>query len=755
MMAMEINDQKEPDQLCSACSNIPFDRLFQPQVGVDFEFLLSDSEHRRAEWDSCSICRFLTTIEDSLLDPRLKTSRHFFLPKDMYFVAHNQEKQWFDLAGVNAPDLPRASVAWLQFRDESKSNPGYYNPHICISWHGNHDPATTHPKLKYAFPRKRQPGEAGRGSVNYGLIRQWLDICDKTHKLCGPRNRFTFARSLLSINLINVKTRRVVPNVHDRTYVALSYVWGKDHSAANVKNYSVHQRDPPNVTDSSLGIELPGTMPKTISDAMDFVKGLGLQYLWVDLYCVDQVDQDVKQTQIESMHLVYNCAAFTIVALDGKSMHDGLPGMSRPLRQTLQPEVQTPVGRLRATFVDRMGFSRSTATWSSRCWTFQEEALSSRCLFFDHSHIYMYCTQRLFHDVMEVDKNPARKETELPSGFRWQNGLNISLVARSDKWNFEDLDDFLGYYTHRSLTFQSDALNACRAVLTQMTLNTGVGFFWGLPLRRLPRALLWAGHPLYCLRRREEFPSWTWLGWVGRIGYLRWLVKAEEYYSSGLADRQIRKWRNKNPLGRDSSSLGVTDSAPWNAMHMYNVAALDIKRTAESKETRVLTISSTVATFTLELVRPADDGQEGQGLNFLGRASDYSSGTAGTRFEYALGDRWALLNNTEARLINEVGDWYHFKKVDYFFYLHPNTSARLLENRTSQSTTRVSHELVFIEYWPAISNMALSDEWLYDMVSALLIVKDEAGRYQREGSVVMKRADWLAANPVPKVVELH
>jgi hypothetical protein len=49
---------------------------------------------------------------------------------------------------------------------------------------------------------------------------------------------------------------------------------------------------------------------------MEFVEQLGLKYLWVDCYCVGQSDYEAKQAQIENMHLVFECANLTIIALD-------------------------------------------------------------------------------------------------------------------------------------------------------------------------------------------------------------------------------------------------------------------------------------------------------------------------------------------------------------------------------------------------------------------------------------------------------
>jgi hypothetical protein len=131
---------------------------------------------------------------------------------------------------------------------------------------------------------------------------------------------------------------------------------------------------------NNLYARLPEHVPKTIKDAMEFVEQLGLKYLWVDCYCVDQLDYEAKQAQIENMHLVFECAYLTIVALDARNMEEGLSGLSRPFKYTYQPEVEVPSGRYLATFVDSIWDNQGNSPWDLRAWTLQEALVSRRCL---------------------------------------------------------------------------------------------------------------------------------------------------------------------------------------------------------------------------------------------------------------------------------------------------------------------------------------------------------------------------------------
>ena len=737
-LSTDVENLTEPilDGLCTLCGKIPFERVFQSTVSdYPFRYQLSSPDFHREHEANCRFCRFLTLIYDRILSPFLQDTGKVRSPQNLlYLISHNSEKPWFEIAGIEAPLCPRASIAWLQLEQDNGENADLSEPYVCISQlpdkHGGADEEKS--KMQYALPRKRQPNEISCGRVNYGLIQEWLNICQSMHTERCQLNSVSFKRHFLDTNLIDVQNKRIVPDTKVDPYVALSYVWGADHPR-NVETGKPsgrkRSRDSPGA--STLYPQLPQHIPTTISDAMQFVEELGLKYLWVDWYCVDQEDNEAKQAQIENMHLVYECAFLTIIALDAQSMEEGLSGLSRPLKYTYQPEVQVPAGHYTATFVHSMWDNQGNSPWDLRAWTLQEALLSRRCLYFDRTHVYMTCAQELFHDIVEADEQEDRLPMVQSSSWYWQNGFEVILT--DEDWHQTTYGAFVDCYTRRELTFQSDALNACRAALTQITLATGVGFLWGLPLKGLTRALLWQPDPNHCLQKRAGFPSWSWLGWVGRICYQYWLEEAEDYYS-GEVETRI-SCREKNSCMQHDRP--TAESLYWHDVRQNDVAAIHIKRTTETEETRVLTISSTVARFFLELVWQDEHGDTGRG----------SSGQAFT--DSRKGDQWTLLDRRSRRLINEVGEEARFERKDYFFRLHPKAS------REIQKTTGTSHEFLFIEYWPAVRDHHESNNWLFDMVSALLIVKDKYGTYRREAAVMLKCSDWLAARPIPRVIKLH
>ncbi len=98
--------------------------------------------------------------------------------------------------------------------------------------------------------------------LDTGAILRWINQCHSHHGFMCMHN---WDKRLTSIRLVDVETMRIVPYPSsDRPwYLCLSYVWGGPQAIV--------------VKDSTLK-----SAPQTILDAIDFVKSVGKQYLWVD-----------------------------------------------------------------------------------------------------------------------------------------------------------------------------------------------------------------------------------------------------------------------------------------------------------------------------------------------------------------------------------------------------------------------------------------------------------------------------------------
>jgi hypothetical protein len=670
----------------------------------------------------CLFCRFLVeAYELADTQPAAAMRKNRKTHGNIYFNDHIEDGPWYTVAGIEA-DLPPVPTAWLGLSSRREAPHRY----ICISFVPKAASSEGHNKRAYAYPRQRT-AEGSKDFADYSLIKSWIKVCRTYHPgSCGKS--VDFQRQFMRLKLIDVY-ERVVKLVQDcAPYIALSYVWGEVPKGQ--ERGTRQQQTSEVILKSSGSYPLPKRLPKTIEDALTVVKRLGERYLWVDAYCINQNDEAEMKLQIDNMRLVYECASLTIVAIDGVNAEAGLSGVSRRLQQRYQPVVDICDYRLMATFVDPVSDNHGTAPWGSRAWTFQEGILSRRCVFFDQKHITMRCLQESFHDTMEVDVREDRVPTLQDDRYFWENGFGLDI--HSQQWDFLNFDSLIASYSRGKLTLQSDVLKACTGVLNQITTSTGVGFLWGMPLIDLARALLWKPHHLSCLSRRDGFPSWSWAGWQGRIEYHYCLVELDRYTNRDEAGEIRQEAKKQNSRKRKRVSESGPSSIPNDSAFILTSTCMNDAADQD------LTISSTIACFGLKMIR-----KQGQPLKHLKIGSSQE--------KVAIGDQWALLDGEGVPLENLIGEVPDkFEETDYSFQTHPDMSLEL-------GSANGGIECLFVKYWPKLRNsgVAVKKDWLSDMVSALVIMRNEDGAARRVAAVFIKLESWVAADPQPAVVNLR
>jgi Heterokaryon incompatibility protein (HET) len=360
--------------------------------------------------------------------------------------------------------------------------------------------------------------------IDFTLLRSWIDNCRKweqgSHQKCSHHY---LGKARVVTRVIDCFTRKMVPLIEDMEYLALSYVWG-----------------PQKVTDTTLWPRggrsdfLPSPNPKTIEDAITAVRRLGKQYLWVDRYCI--WDSEDRHLQIQNMHRIYINAICTIVAAHGDDADSGLCGISSS--RCTQPQLRTNAGILVTTF-PHLAHQLARSRWASRGWTYQEAVLSRRCLFFTSDQVYFVCQTSLHCEAVVQSSLYLPDETQQALGPGIMNGAQPScgLDGYADHIIYRHIREYSG----RSLTFDSDALNAFRGIISAVSTSA----YYGLPFLEsqaadsahhdwpfsetqtadsvFANALLWrsTGHSPSGrrTRRREGYPTWTWTSLLGQIDY--------------------------------------------------------------------------------------------------------------------------------------------------------------------------------------------------------------------------------------------
>lgn len=337
-------------------------------------------------------------------------------------------------------------------------------------------------------------------SANFANLREKMAHCAASH---GGKCINGSSGAMNELSLINCATRTIEPSGDGKKYAALSYVWGSMPSSGSIQSG-----------------KLVGPLERTIEDALVAAKEMGLEYLWVDRYCIDQ-DSTEKHHQIKQMDLVYRNAVMTIVAAAGDDASHGLPGVSIRRKSAVRScrigntilFKGHPCGP--GAYVIR---SVTKSKWKSRAWTLQEALFSRKFLIFTDFGASFYCPGMGI--CSGVETQPLNSPVNIGSELHYMG-------AGAD----HDLELYIEEYTKRSLTYPDDALNGFLGILrAYQAKQPPAQHFWGVPIlpqvtcpeptiERFLRGMSWQ------LRqpgsRRPCFPSWSWAGWEGTVDTAR------------------------------------------------------------------------------------------------------------------------------------------------------------------------------------------------------------------------------------------
>jgi len=369
---------------------------------------------------------------------------------------------------------------------------------------------------------------------------------------------------LINVNTMSVKKLMYLEVMKGSKYpyAALSYLWGKplslegwtlvsDRESVGKKKWKRRKQDgswafrdecldrtklrrghESNILYRDGGLkDMMSSIPKTIRDAIDVTKNVGLDYIWVDQLCIiqDEGDPD-KKLNIERMDTIYSHAQFTIVAADGKNADSGLRGVGCDRGELEQISEEIVPG---ANMSLPVNIKWDIRLWESRAWTFQEKVLSKRLLVFTGGCAIWYCRGGIWReDVNALDGDISavrfpwpRMAASTPSKDKLEGaGLSsradggICMHRRSVMYDYvaavEDLSS-------RDITNAGDILGAFRGVSKVLGTQEHLGrHFWqGLPVHFMDVALFWqTSRPAHRRDKADEDdripPSWSPFGWA-------------------------------------------------------------------------------------------------------------------------------------------------------------------------------------------------------------------------------------------------
>lgn len=234
--------------------------------------------------------------------------------------------------------------------------------------------------------------------------------------------------------------------------------------------------------------------------------------------CIDQTNASETQVQIKRMDRIYSEASLTIIAVAGDNPDYGLPGVGTTPRR---PQRYVQLGEIAIVEMFlQTNASLKKSIWSSRAWTYQEGFLSKSRLIFGDSQVSfvcgsMYCAESFTH---EIPTQSLDRKLGFASLFSEMADASSSAPEKPA------VASCIEEYTTRRLCHDSDSLNACLGILNSFDTNDVWSHLWGVIVqsRNWGSLKFWTYlrltwyHPRPT-RRREDFPSWSWVGWDGPI----------------------------------------------------------------------------------------------------------------------------------------------------------------------------------------------------------------------------------------------
>jgi hypothetical protein len=153
------------------------------------------------------------------------------------------------------------------------------------------------------------------------LIKTWLRGCLQFHgRTCDHSVTATSTPRLRTFSVIDVEEGRLVEIRPSQRYFTLSYVWGAQPFFETKKDNVESLREVGGLN------RIRCNLPKTVTDAMDLLLGIGETYLWVDRLCIVQDDAKTKHSLIANMDEVFGLSFATIIARSGENADAGLFG---------------------------------------------------------------------------------------------------------------------------------------------------------------------------------------------------------------------------------------------------------------------------------------------------------------------------------------------------------------------------------------------------------------------------------------------
>lgn len=318
-----------------------------------------------------------------------------------------------------------------------------------------------------------------------------------------------------------------------------------------------------------------------MEDAMAFTLGLGLRDLWIDQVCIYQSDPSGLHNHVAKMHMVYICVTVTIVAAPGHISTHFLPGVS--ISRISQAHIRLDLLADKPAYASKSEspkYQVFDSLWSTQAWTYQGGVVSRRRLVITPNQTMFQCQCATW---TEKYQNDATRDIA--------RGMDVfeSLRAKdqtSPASRFYLLCQHIESYSGRNLSYQSDALNGLKGLLTIVRDEWQIPTFWGMPFSSsgdFAVSLLFNHYPDRYIHR-AGFPSCSWTGWVGKTVYPGLLGRGRP---GPAKDLQVSLQRTDGAFTEPNTTFTTEVTAELNGMppnHTIKLRLVTIAFTLQAEE---------------------------------------------------------------------------------------------------------------------------------------------------------------------------
>lgn len=330
----------------------------------------------------------------------------------------------------------------------------------------------------------------------FGFLQARIDQCARTH----PKCRNQHSPPPLPTRVVYIGTSDSEIRLHESRgqcaeYATLSYRWCADPNIVTLQTKT-------GTLAKHLRNIRRGELPKTMQDAIDVARRLGIRYLWIDALCIIQDSQIDKSTELPKMGHYYTNAFFTISA---SAAPDCRFSFLTPDSSNQYVPRKFAIGSAAV----HVRLTKVSGHLATRGWIWQESALSTRVLNYAPSELIWECKTECIsqcqYEPKEVSSLGLAKEfadIETNPYDRWQ--------------------ELVQYYTTRQLTGQTDILPAITGLAVKVHEITGSQYLAGLWRNDLARGLLWEVsrwdyEPRATVPVEYTAPSWSWASVKGGV----------------------------------------------------------------------------------------------------------------------------------------------------------------------------------------------------------------------------------------------